>query len=466
MRVARPWLLLVLTFGLGATDAAAAADGRAASAGETLFVNGTLLTMSEPDRVRADLRVVDQHIDEIGSGLEPGPDATVIDMRGGYLMPGLTEMHAHVPAPNREQAENWTQYRDDVLFLWVANGVTTVRGMLGHPAHLNLREALENHEVLGPRLITAGPSFNGDSVSGPAQARKMARDQAAAGYDFLKIHPGLSREEYDAVATEARRLGVRFAGHVPKDVGLLHAIAAGQATVDHLDGFMQALAGEPGGGLFGVALASRADPSRLDALAAAMREAGTAVVPTETLVANFAAADRPDRFLDRPEAAYLPPRLRNDYRERLNSASGAARAAREAADVRRHIIAELHRAQVDVLLGSDAPQVFNVPGFSLHGELEALVTAGLTPEEALRAGTVEPARHLGLADEFGQLRPGLAADLVMLSADPTADIGNVRAIEGVMVRGRWLDRRALDAGLAAIAERNAETVPAEPDEKS
>ncbi len=463
MRVTRPWLLLVLALGAHATGAA---EGRTSGAGEYLFVNGTLLTMGDQGRLRADLRVVGERIDEIGNGLEPGPDTTVIDMQGGYLMPGLTEMHAHVPAPTQEQAENWAQYRNDVLFLWVANGVTTVRGMLGHPAHLNLREALKNHEVLGPRLITAGPSFNGDSVSGPAQARQMARDQVAAGYDFLKIHPGLSRQEYDAVAVEARRLGVRFAGHVPEDVGLLHAIASGQATVDHLDGFMQALAGEPGGGLFGVALARRADPSRLDALAAAMRGAGTAVVPTETLVANFAEAHRPDRFLDRPEAAYLPPRLRNDYRERLNAASGAARSAREATEVRRRIIAELHRSQVDVLLGSDAPQVFNVPGFSVHRELEALVRAGLTPDEALRAGTVKPARHLGLADEFGQLRPGLAADLVLLSADPTADIGNVRAIEGVMVRGRWLDRQSLDAGLAAIAERNGDTLPIEPDENS
>ncbi len=431
-----------------------AATAATPRSGDYLFTGATLITMTGAGTIRGDLRVIDDRIDAVGPGLQPGPDTKVIDVAGGYLIPGLAEMHAHVPSPDQG-----TEYRDDVLLLWVANGITTVRGMLGHPDHLALRAALASHEVLGPRLITSGPSFNGNSVSSPEQARQMVRDQAAAGYDFLKIHPGLSRDEYDAMADEAGRQGIRFAGHVPADVGLRHALLRGQASIDHLDGFMQALTPDPdaadsdGGSLFGVALASTVEFDRLPNLITQLRSAGTWVVPTETLIENFAVADTPEVFDARPELAYLPPDLLARYRQALGRASLGAAAGRRALDVRKHLIGELHAAGVGVLLGSDSPQIFNVPGFSIHRELAAMVAAGLTPVEALATGTTAPARYFGRSEAFGALAPGMAADLVWLAADPTADIGNTRSIQGAMVRGRWLDRAALDAGLAAIAGR-------------
>lgn len=419
------------------------------SATDFLFTNGTLITLSDPGNVRADLRVIDARIAAIGPGLEPGEETVVIDLDGGYLMPGLAEMHAHVPAP-----EQGAQYRDDVLFLWLANGITTVRGMLGHPSHLELRRDLAAHAVLGPRLITSGPSFNGNSVSSPAQARQMVRTQAAAGYDFLKIHPGLERAEYDAVADEAGRLGIAFAGHVPAAVGLAHAVASGQATIDHLDGFLEAMAaGASDGSFFGVGLAGAVDMDVLDRLAESLRAAKTWVVPTETLIENFAAADDIDGLEARPEYAFLPADLASRYRARLAQAGIRAAQARQALEVRKRIIKRLHDAGVGVLLGADSPQIFNVPGFSIHRELQAMVDAGLSPEQALRTGTVAPARYFRRADDFGALRPGLSADLVWVGGDPTVDIGNAADVHGVMVRGRWIAREELQAGLAAIANR-------------
>lgn len=416
-----------------------------------LFTNGTLLTMTGEAPRRADLRVVDQRIAEIGSSLAPHEGDEVIDMQGGWLIPGLAEMHAHVPAPDQGE-----QYRDDVLFLWVANGVTTARGMLGHPDHLALRQALAAHRVLGPRLITSGPSFNGNSVTGEAQARQMVRDQYAAGYDFLKIHPGMTRAQYDAMADEARRLGIRFAGHVPEDVGLGHALKQGQATIDHLDGFIEALlpqsTARESSAPFAVDLADAADIARLPPLIEVMRRTGAAVVPTETLLENLA-ADVP-ALLDRPETGYLPSALLAQYRDALQGRF--ARMPQAALALRKQVIGALHEAGVPILLGSDSPQIFNVPGFSIHRELEALVAAGLTPLEALAAGTRAPARYFGRSDDFGELREGLAADLVLLADDPGADITHTRSIRGVMVRGRWLDRAAIDAGLAAIRKRNGE----------
>jgi len=153
--------------------------------------------------------------------------ATRVDGHGKYLMPGLGEMHAHVPVPQIEQQLGGSsEYTERVLLLYLANGVTTIRGMLGHATHLALRERLRRGELLGPTLYTSGPSFNGNSAPDPETARRMVLEQKAAGYDFLKIHPGLSRETFDALARTADSVGIRFAGHVPAAVGLDRALAA------------------------------------------------------------------------------------------------------------------------------------------------------------------------------------------------------------------------------------------------
>jgi len=420
------------------------------------FVNGTVITMASGDdepRSTAELMVEGETIVAIGSDLAPAEGSIRIDLQGGYLVPGLAEMHAHVPSPAQGET-----YRDEVLLLYVANGITTIRGMLGNPAHLALKKALIEHEVLGPRLITSGPSFSGASVSSPQQAAKMVEDQVEAGYDFLKIHPGLSRTEYDAVARTARRLGISFAGHVPADVGLLHALESGQASIDHLDGYVQALVpdlGSDNSGLFAFGLTPRADRELIDAVVSATLNAGAAVVPTETLLENFAATDL-DSVTGRPQNDYLPASLFDNYTQALSGrGSGLNRAAATRfLDLRKNLIRALHDGGVLMLLGSDAPQIFNVPGFSAHRELEAMTAAGLTPHQALVLGTRNPAIFFDAENQFGTLVPGLAADLIWLLENPLDRISHTRSIQGVMVRGRWLDRDTLDEKLSEIAGRN------------
>jgi len=191
--------------------------------------------------------------------------ATLIDGNSGWVIPGLAEMHAHIPSKSRGE-----QYARDLLALFLANGVTTVRGMLGEPWHLELRELLADQDWKGPRLITSGPSFNGNSVTSPEQAARRARDQAAAGYDFLKLHPGLEPAEFEAIAVAAREAGIPIAGHVSFAVGLEAALRARQATIDHLDGYAQEmvpddseLAGEAPE-WFGLNLARDMDPLRAE----------------------------------------------------------------------------------------------------------------------------------------------------------------------------------------------------------
>ena len=437
---------------LGFSTAVLLCGSLAAAAADTVIRGARVLTMLDgPEYRQMNLVVRDGMIvDETPAG-----NATVIDATGSFVIPGLSEMHAHVPVVRFDQGAE--RYRADVLFLWVANGVTLARGMMGHPSHLELRDALEANQVLGPRLITSGPSFSArDRTVDDASAR--VREQKAAGYDLLKIHPGLPPAVFHAVASTANDLGIEFSGHVTGAVGLIASLAAGQRTIDHLDGFVETLV-EPtrlsnrNPSWFGADLAYDVDETRIEATLGALLESGAALVPTETLLENVAGTLA--ELQSRDEFAYLPPNLRTGY---SNAVRGSANAftpdsARTFLDLRKRLIAAAFRAGVPVLLGSDSPQIFNVPGFSIHRELQAMAAAGLTPFEAIATGTTAPAEFYGQADRWGSIAPGRSADLVVLREDPLADIGNTRSIDAVMVRGRYLSRQELDTGLADIRER-------------
>jgi hypothetical protein len=149
-------------------------------------------------------------------------------------MPGVGEMHAHIPGGSAPD-----ELADRVLRLFVANGVTTIRGMLGDPKHLTLRDRAARREIVAPTIFTSGPSFNGNSAKAIEPSVQMVRDQKTAGYDLLKIHPGVPRDVFDAVAAEADELGIPFAGHVPAEVGLARALEARFRSIDHIDGFFE-----------------------------------------------------------------------------------------------------------------------------------------------------------------------------------------------------------------------------------
>jgi imidazolonepropionase-like amidohydrolase len=420
------------------------------SAETTAFVNVNVIDVTTGNVSRSQTVIVDDGtVIEIGRFRETpvADDAVVIDGTDRYMMPGLTEMHGHVPGGSSADLER-------VLALYVANGITTVRGMLGQPSHLELRRQLDGGEVLGPRLITSGPSFNGSSVHSPRQAEAMVREQHAAGYDFLKIHPGLTREEFAAIADTANELGIPFAGHVPEDVGVQAALAAGIATIDHLDGYMQALLRPHEdtsgglGGFFGVFIADLADESRIDEIARMTADAGTWNVPTQSLFEHVTSpALTTDELVDRREMMFMPASTVEQWRQsrmslETDSNYNAATAAR-AIDIRRALLRALDEAGAGLLLGSDSPQIFNVPGFALHHELALMVEAGLSPLTALQAGTINPATFFGFEGRHGRVAPGMAADLLLLDENPLENIYSSRRIHGVMLQGRWLSRSAL-----------------------
>jgi len=381
--------------------------------------------------------------------------AARVAARGKYLLPGLAEMHAHIPGPGAASTYG-ADYTENVLFLYVAGGVTTIRGMLGHPSHLELRRRVEAGALVGPRIWTSGPSVNGNSVPTPAAAVATARDQRAAGYDFIKIHPGLQREAFDSLDAAADRAGIRYAGHVPVDVGIHRALEAGYWSIDHLDGYVEELAGRTGQQTlwFGARLGPAVDTARIPDLARRTRAAGVWNVPTQTLMESFATAETAEALARRPEMRYVPPADRQRWVAWKTNADGEG-VPRADLDrwigARRQLIEALHDAGAGLLLGSDAPQVWNVPGFSVHRELEAIVAAGLTPYDALVTGTRNVAAYLGTADRAGTIAVGKQADFLLLDANPLTDIRHTTRRAGVMIRGVWHPQAEIEERLERIA---------------
>lgn len=405
---------------------------------------------------KQDVVVKDGKIIAIGNTgtLKFPSSALIIDGTGKYLMPGLAEMHAHVPpvndiAPMKEVAQ-----------LFAVNGITTIRGMLGHPRHLELRAKINSGEILGPRFITSGPSLNGNTVKTPKDADDSVRSQKKAGYDFMKLHPGLTKENFAAIVKTAHELNHPFAGHVSFDVGVWRAIDAGYATIDHLDGFVESLV--PGienikeneTGLFGMFIGTQADESKIPALIKGLKDHSIWVVPTQALAERWMSPQRTAENLQQePEMLYMSKNTLNSWvnnkKALVSHPQYDAAKVNTFIDLRRKLIRECYNNGVGLLLGCDAPQVFNVPGFSTHHELAYLVDAGLTPYQALVTGTVNVGRFLNRND-VGVVKVGAVSDLILLSDNPLKNIGNTQKIEGVMLAKQWLSKEYIKASLAAI----------------
>lgn len=418
------------------------------------FVGVDVVPM-DAERVLADHTVIvrGDRIVEVGPADEVAvPEGAVrIEGEGRWLAPGLAEMHGHVPSRGFPAGllggTPFEQWVDDVLFLWVANGVTTVRGMLGGEGQLELREAVRSGERLGPTLYLAGPSFSGNSVTSPGQAEVMVRQQAREGWDLLKIHPGPTQEEYDAVARTAREVGIRFGGHVPEDVGLVHALEMGHETVEHMDGYIRWLDGEAG----------VIPEERLEEAVALTERHGGWIVPTMSLWETLWGVAEPDDLTGRDELKYVPRAMvevwAERYRERRADSGFDLERSRRVVENRRRLLAKMNEGGARILMGTDSPQVFSVPGFSLHREVRAMAEAGMNPFEILSSGSRAVGEYFAKSDLFGLVAPGHRADLVLYGENPLEDVEHLARVEGVMVRGRWLSEKAIEAGLEAIAER-------------
>jgi imidazolonepropionase-like amidohydrolase len=411
--------------------------------------------------------VVDGVITVVGpnGSVEVPEGATTIDGSGRYLMPGLAEMHAHVPPQGRPSE----QALDELMFLYVANGITTIRGMLGSPYQIDLAQEIRNDEHLAPMFYAAAPSLNQSTAPTPAAAEAGIRDASAAGYDLMKIHPGIPIDAWDRMVRVANEVGLTFGGHVPADVGIRHALETGISTVDHVDGYLEGSASdefiaqqEAAGFPIQVspALLRNLDEGKMLELAQLSLETGVFVVPTQYLWENLYMQVDADEILGRPDMAYVSEQQRSAWRNQNNGQlkmtgedASLFRAARD------RMLEILVEAGVPLLMGTDSPQLFNVPGFALHRELAKIADIGIDEYTILESGTRNVGRYvsdvLGLDGNFGTVAPGQRADLVLLEANPLEDLDNLTARAGVMVRGTWVSAEQIEAGLAEIAVRHA-----------
>jgi imidazolonepropionase-like amidohydrolase len=385
--------------------------------------------------------------------IDPGK-GTVVDGTDKYLIPGLAEMHAHVPSLP------WNDPKmEETLFLYLSNGITTIRGMLGHPLHLELREKIKTQEALGPRFYTSSPSVSGSTVTNLESAQEKVRAYAEEGYDFLKIHPGLRLHVYDEVVKVANEVGIPFAGHVSTLVGVRHALATKYATIDHVDAYLEGLVPEEEevnpteNGFFGYNFTDLADTSAIPELVKMSKDNQVWVVPTQSLFDRWFSPTDPDIIAQEEEMQYMSPETLNNWiQSKRNLISDpqydSAKWARFN-DIRFQLIKALNDDGQGLLLGSDAPQVFNVPGFSIHHELVGMINAGLSPLEAIQTGTINPG--IFYQEQFGQIKEGFDADLILLENNPLEDIENLKEPLGVMTRGQWLDKETIDNRLKEIA---------------
>jgi|GEM_PF-307593 len=329
--------------------------------------------------------------------VEIPPEAVLIDARGLFLLPGLADMHVHLGRDTLEQ--------------YLENGVTTVRNMWGFPDVHAMQSEIAAGTLAGPNIYSTSPGLDASPptwpytqiVNDPSQAEAVVARQQANGWQTLKIYQKLSRASYDAIVASAKRHGMDFVGHTPTDVGLERVLEAGQRSIEHLGGYERLLNGT---GQRGPAGWAAVDPAGMPVLAEKSRLRGAWNCPTLAIQLNIGQS--------------LPPGDRQ-----------------RAAMNRRRMVKALQDAGAGLLVGTDSGIGITAPGTSIHDELDQFVEAGLSPYQALLGATRNAAVFLGEEGEFGVIRPGARADLLLVEGNPLLDLHTLRHPLGVMTRGAW-----------------------------
>jgi len=407
------------------------------------IVHATLLSMSNQE-LKPDQTVV---IDG-GKFVAVGPtgqtavprDAKILEGTGRYLMPGLTDAHVHQEVSSSQH------------LLHLAMGITTVRDLDGHPWMLAMRDRIRNGRLLAPNVYLSGTILNAvpmewyaTVVRTPEEGRQQVRAQKAAGYDFIKVHNVLPLKTYLAIADEARINGLDLVGHIPQSVTIAQAVAAGQRTFEHLKGY----------------ILDRTLTLSTEDYVAATRGALVWNCPTlYTYVAQLRGQEARPRILTGPEMEYVSPRVRQRW---LAIAEEPADPVQQGVfPLSLQVMRDLLPIHARFLAGTDSGGGYPlmVPGFALHEEVRLLVRAGLSPIQALEAATIEPARAMGREQEFGSIKVGKRADLLLLTRNPRLSISDLgKAIQSVVVRGILLGPADRERLLRAVHDIYAATWP-------
>jgi imidazolonepropionase-like amidohydrolase len=392
------------------------------------FVGADVLTMRSSALTRNQTVVVRNGvIAQVGRAEQTviPPGARRIDARGRYLMPGLTDFHVH--AAERADLANY-----------VASGVTTIAQMGGYGGVMRAwRDSIRAGQMVGPEIYVGyyvnGPAGLGGIPTAPTvdDARNAVIEAANRRFDFIKVYNSLTEEQFVAIMREARSHGLPVLGHAVRSIGLERGLAMGQIAVVHAEEYTYA------------ELRRRRDSASLAWAVAFTKRHDATVVPNlsafDVITRQWGKAAVVDSFFRMPEAS----RLSEHWRARWRSADYVTRTGTvDALPFLKELALAMTRGGVRLLLGTDSPAIPGMfAGASVHEELRLLVESGLSPYEALVAGTRAPGefaqRHLG-AQPSGLVAPGHRADLVLLAHNPFDDVRNARVPLGVMVRGNWI----------------------------
>jgi len=354
-------------------------------------------------------------------------------------------MHVHLNVGGRTSGR---LKNEQYATLFLANGVTTVRNMWGNPDVLAFRRAVDQGSIIGPQIYTTGPLTDGNLPIRPrsrvvetiSQAIDAVKDDKAKGYDAVKVYNRLSPETYEAIVSTARAVGLPVYGHVPDQVGIEGVLRARQDSIEHVGGYLEALDLDP-------------SPGRATELVSATRKAGTWNCVTLVFYDGAVPPSEGLRLLAKPSMRFVPSALLGTWlhdRQLASLTISQFDRLRLYDKKRKDFVRELHRGGAKILLGTDTPNQYTVPGFAVHEELRNLTETGFTPYEAIRAGTSDAARFLMAQRQWGIVGVGLRADLILLEANPLQDVDNIRKQVGVMVRGRWMPEAEIKASLERL----------------
>lgn len=428
--------------------------------------NVTVIPMNREQVLPAQTVVIrDGKILELGQKVKPVKDAILIDGTGRFLLPGLFDMHAHF---FYEQGDHVNTCEKELKTM-LANGLTTIRIMAGHPAYLEARARVKKTEWPGPELSVASPQLVG-RWPWPADFKNFelidTKEKAAAavqkfkeeGYDQIKITFMVTRAVYDEIISTAKKAGIRVVGHVGPEVKLPAALAAGQ-QIEHMDEFIDRLLPDTsynhGQSVSDMniwrkeawATVPYLDETKLPALVRQVKAAGVYVSPTNYFfISCFGEGRSEEEIRQLPDYAYIPVKIGEErWKTREYYLKNAA--PKESRDryvkLRMKMVYELWKAGVPLMTGSDSPEWFLVQGFAVHDELETFVRSGLTAYAALQTATINPAVYLGIDKRTGTIEKGKQADLLLLDANPLEDIRNTRKIAGVFNNGKWYDKQTI-----------------------
>jgi imidazolonepropionase-like amidohydrolase len=445
-----------------------------ATAQTVAFTNVNVIPMDR-ERVLAKQTVLVKNgvIAEIGDAkkVKVPKDAVRVDGTGKYLVPGLVDMHTHLLSDSDEFPDS---IGPDELRVMVANGVTTVRFMIGTPELLSLRSRSAKGEIDAPTIFVASPHLTGREqgnnfvVNTPDEAREAVRKSKAAGYDFIKITTFIKAEVYEAAVDEAAKQNIRVVGHADsRFVGVERAWKAKQ-QIEHLDGYMELLLRDDApmkGSVSDLYIYNPEnwksfdfiDESKIPEVARKTVASNPFVNPTHHFMKNsFGRLRTEDEIRKQPDFRFYPAKVQQQWldfykKNRMLNTVPVEKRARWI-ELREKLIKAIYDAGGKIMTGSDTPEFLWLYGFGMHHELKALKDAGLSNYAVLEAGTKNPSLFLGTIDTVGTIEKGKRADLMLLNANPLDDPSATQNRAGVMLKGKWHTQQELNGWLDQSAQ--------------